>query len=128
MYRQRGDICDRELSPQNDISFSFGPYYINPKDGRWTVKELSEFSEMLSKDQYGPVKSRIRNWMSLLFDNREMASQELDRIRSINYGKIAEINKMTSMSKRLRHGDTVNVCPAYDILALNTISTPQTSK
>lgn len=122
------EICARELRPQNNISFSYGPYYINPKEGRWTIDELMKYCNYIGEEEFGPIRSRIRNWISILFENANKAEQDLDRIKSLNPSKKYEIEQITSMSQRLSGLNTINACPAYDILAVHTINNQETQR
>lgn len=79
------DIAQRELRPQPDISFEFGPYYIDhPKPNRWTIQQLLDKSEQLQGKEGNAVKSHLRNWLTLLHENPAMATQKLDRLININ--------------------------------------------
>lgn len=111
------DIELRELHPNKDISFKFGPYYLDDKTGRWTIDALlSKVSVIEASGKEGnAIKSRLRNWMTLLHDNPAMAKQDLDRIKAICKDKdlLKLINEVTTpVNGRI---------PAYDILALHTL-------
>lgn len=122
------EIVRRELFPQKNLSFCFGPYYLAPEKNRWTIDELIQYSELLSQDRYKAVRSRIRNWMTLVFENEEMANQDLDRIKSINVGLCRDIEKITGWTERSFNSETLSYCPAYDVLAVNTINTLVTTQ
>lgn len=128
-------IAKRELTPQENISFQFGPYYIKDKkeDSRWTVEELKDCVKKLNGKEGkegNAVKSHLRQWMSLLHDNPEMAKQKLLRLKSMttmeNY-----VNAVTKGIKKMVKKDgndkEVSVYPVYDILAIHTINN-QTTK
>lgn len=115
------DIKARELQPQDNISFSFGPYYLQDKDNRWTIEKLQQTAQKLEGDDGNKVKSGIRNWISLLHNNPEVAKQKLERIKSLSNSTDSVIS-ITSFHKR----GEIDVCPAYDILTINTINNQQT--
>lgn len=102
------DIVERELKPQDDLSFQFGPYYlelndtfenvtIQKKDGstkinfankvskanRWTIEDLNKSVKSLKDKDGNALKSNLREWMGMLNDNVGLASQKLDRIEQI---------------------------------------------
>lgn len=123
-----GDISRRELMPQPDISFEFGPYYLyDPKHGRWSVKELREQSKRFRDKEGNAVKAHLRNWLTLLHENPAMADQKLDRLLEITKlgGFVRSVAKKDGNSVRTRE-DGVTVYPVYDLLAVHTIDTQKT--
>lgn len=126
-------IVKRELMPQENISFEFGPYYIEKaKDNRWTLKELMEKANALEGKDGNAVKSHLRNWMSLLHDNRAMAEQKLKRLKSMTSDdKLKELIKEVTKDVEREYkkdGETKKktVYPVYDILAVHTINNQKT--
>lgn len=119
------DTIKRELSPQENISFEFGPYYVNEKkvDSRWLVSELMERSKKLDGKEGNAVKSHLRNWMSLLHDNPAMAEQKLLRLKTIT-SMVDYVNEVTSGAQR----NDKTTYPVYDILAIHTINTQKTKE
>ena len=117
------EISKRELQPQADISFEFGPYYLTKKEKRWTIEYLMEKAEQLNGKEGNSVKSHLRNWMGLLYYNKEMATQKLERLKSMTSMK-KYVNDVTKGEER----DGVTHYPVYDILAINTINTQQTKE
>lgn len=126
------EIAKRELTPQDNISFQFGPYYINEKkeDSRWTVKDLVDDVEKLGGKEGNAVKSHLRQWMSLLHDNPEMANQKLMRLESMTSMR-QYVERVTKGVKKEVKKDgedkEITIYPVYDILAIHTINT-QTTK
>ena len=123
------DIVKRELTPQENISFEFGPYYIKEvkDERRWLLKDLIQASKQLGSKEGNAVKSHLRKWMSLLHDNPEMAKQHLDRLKSLlNKGVL--LNLVEAVTKGERLADNSIVYPVYDILALHTINSQITKK
>lgn len=128
------DIVKRELAPQTDISFEFGPYYIyrnveNKIENRWTVENLVKKSIELNTESMRPVKAGLRNWLSLIHINPEMAAQRLERLKTIS-GKDKYIEYVTTPCKKVTTSQENNrfVYPVYDILAVNSIDTQNTKK
>lgn len=109
-------IIKRELSPCENISLKGGPYYLQEKPGRRTVKQVSKMLAELGKEENEPIKSTIRRWLSALFRNEEFATQLLERAKSNSSNKACELLKEATECK---NGSTM----AYDLLALHTVKT-----
>lgn len=125
------DIVSRELTPAKNHSFEFGPYYIfrDKKDtavnkieeeGKWTVEYLCNKSKQLTNKEMISIRSGLRQWMSLMYIDSEMALQRMIRLKSISSQNgqeyIEEICECNSPY------------PVYDILTIDTINTQQTNK
>lgn len=124
-------ISKRELQPQTDISFEFGPYYIKEKANRWKIETLVENADKLKNKDGNAVKSHLRNWMSLLFDNKEMAAQKLERLKSMTQTQMMDyVIEVTQGTKRNRDEEKkeITAYPVYDILAIHTINTQKTKE
>lgn len=118
-------IANRELMPQENLSFEFGPYYItNAKESRWTIETLMEKAVLLKekKEDGNAVKSHLRNWMSLLHNNEGLAQQALERLISRSPMKhyVEEITEWHDREAGKK------VCPVYDILTINSINNQKT--
>ena len=121
-------ILQRELMPQEHLSFHFGPYYIKEKETRWTLDKLMDYVGAMKLDQGDTVKSRIRKWITLLYENHEAAQQELDRLKAIKKNSLLDLNEMTGWTPRRILNMDLNTCPAYDILSIHTIETQETKQ
>jgi hypothetical protein len=121
-------IAKRELTPQENISFQYGPYYINKaKDDRWLVENLKQKVNKLDYGKEGnAVKSHLRQWMSLLHDNPEMAKQKLLRLKSMTTNNEL-LNLIKDVTFEYKNKDEQYKSPVYDILAIHTINN-QTTK
>ncbi len=119
-----GEIADRELRPQPDISFEFGPFYLKTvPGGRWTIDHLIEMADRLNSKEGNAVKSHLRQWLSLLHDDPELAFQKLERLKSVTPMK-NYVEQVTQGERRTEDG--VSYYPVYDMLALLTINTQKT--
>ena len=122
------EIVKRELMPCDNMSFEFGPYYLNEKDGRWTVEDLLDKVKSLSGEdsddekEANAAKTGLRQWMTLLHRNAEMADQKRNRMIEISRLK-GLLREVTEWENR----DGRKVCPVYDIMALHTIMTQNTN-
>ncbi len=129
------EVSARELRPQSNIWFEFGPYYLKEVDKpdvtRWTIEELKKRTAELEGEIGNTVKSHLRNWMTLLYDDEAMARQKLERVKSMNQMKeyIEEVTKedLRKETRKVRDEDVkVSFYPVYDLLALHTINTQRT--
>ncbi len=109
-------IAKRELTAQNNISFEFGPYYLDKQTDSWTIDQLIKITKELNSAEGNIVKSNLRQWLSLLCSNEEMAKQKIERMKSLmseNELSNFSINELTNTEHKK--------VPAYDILALHSI-------
>lgn len=121
-------IAKRELTPQENISFQYGPYYINEAKGdKWLVKDLKKKANKLDSKEGNAVKSHLRQWMSLLHYNHGMANQKLLRLKSMTTNKeLLDLIKEVTFEYKNKKEEPYK-SPVYDILAIHTINT-QTTK
>lgn len=112
-------IKRKELTPVDGHSFCFGPYYLDKQNDRWTVEELQNSVEELAKDVNNPIKTSVRQWLTLMHDDINAAKQKENRVCSI-----AETDTQRRLFSILTKGNDRNneICyPAYDVLSLLTI-------
>ncbi|MDR1897344.1 MAG: hypothetical protein LBR10_11200 [Prevotellaceae bacterium] len=118
-------IIERELTPQKDLSFEFGPYYCGEhENGKGaTIKKLLEDVDLLKKNN--AIKSHLRQWLSALFDNVGAADQMMKRLKTIHEKETSFIeDKFLNLSIRT---EKVEI-PFYDILSLVSILFTETKK
>lgn len=129
------DIVNRELTPSEGISFKFGPYYISEnwknayKKDKYniTIDDLMAYSKKLVGKEGNAVKSHLREWMSDLIDNPEMAEQELNRLKSIVSSKMKSfVDDVTKETKAENKKTTLY--PVYDIFTVHTINSQVTKE
>lgn len=136
------DIAERELTPQADISFEYGPYYLNTESrilngNRWSVETLIRNAARLNGEEGNAVKSGLRNWLTLLHDNPGLAAQKLSRMMEVAPGMkefIASValdspgSGVRKTKKKDQEGNEldVTVYPVYDLLAIHTINNQTT--
>lgn len=121
------EISKRELQPQPDISFKFGPYYLKDKPKRWTIQKLMDKAAQLNGKEGNTVKSHLRNWMEFLYNNKEMATQKLKRLTSMTSMKDF-VDEVTKGEEQMVNGELVKFYPVYNIVAIHTINTQTTKK
>lgn len=115
-------IAARELTPNQNSSFEFGPYYINEKENRWTIDELEGNVNLLDGKDGNAVKSHLRQWMSLMHENEDAAKQKVFRIVSMlpdSQTKLKQLVECVTHCKEKR--EDKNIYPVYDMLALHSI-------
>lgn len=114
-----GEIVKRELTPCPNYTFKYGPYYINELTGRWTIEKLQNNVKCLDGKEGNAVKSHLRQWMSLMHNDKEAASQKAFRI--------IEILSNTKLKEMVLHVTGGNEkSPVYDMLALSSIINQET--
>jgi len=123
------EIVERELKPQPNLSFENGPYYCGSHAETFasrcdnTIDKLLAGIEDVKKDN--AVKSHLRQWLSLLFDNVGAADQKMKRLRTLNKNAEKLIDK--SYESLANKKDEITI-PFHDILSLASILFSETKK
>lgn len=130
-------IVKRELTPSNNHSFEFGPYFIHGQNGYWTVQDLLDSTHLLNDEDGNIVKSYLRKWMSIMHkqeNGAERAKQYKQRMLAMLDGKL----KLKSLVDEITKSDNLNnkeksdlesknaKYPVYDILSLHTVNCQET--
>lgn len=113
------DITERELTPQEGLSLQYGPYYLDEGKAPLGFGTVGSLLESVSKLRDGgdDIRPAVRRWLTVLHESRAKADQFLSRAKAVHPGQKALIGKLTEFIKR----KDSEACPAYDVLALNTI-------
>lgn len=115
----------KEKMPQDGMSFSFGPYFLQPEEGYWTLDELqAEAAKLYGKDN-NTVKTGIRKWMTAMHQDENRAQQAAQR----SYSILSECNKpifKKAVSPVKREGIQTVFYPAADMLDVSTIQNQET--
>ncbi|MDY0141567.1 MAG: hypothetical protein RBR97_06710 [Bacteroidales bacterium] len=116
------DLIERELTASG-TSFKFGPYYLDETKDRWTIDKLIEVSKELNSKEGNALKSHYREWISVLFENSQLAQQKLKRMKTTFEGK-----KVCSLIKELesQKRDNLYHSPVYDVISLHTVINQET--
>lgn len=118
-------VVERELKPQDNISFEFGPYYMKSKEGRWTIEDLTTQIKKFDNSIRGnALKSGLRNWLSLIHTNVGQAEQFLERLKEVS----GEYTFLKNIINKKIVRDNMMVYPVYDMLAIHSIQNQQTRK
>jgi hypothetical protein len=129
------DIISRELTPNEGISFLFGPYYVSDnwrkaykKDKHnITFTELMGYTKQLVGKEGNAVKTHLREWMSDLIDNPDIAEQKLNRLKSIVSPKMKSF--VDEVTKETKSDDKkTTLYPVYDIFTVHTINSQVTKE
>ena len=100
------DITKRELSPQIDLSFVYGPYSIEK------AEILRKQVETIQKP-YSP-KSGIRKWLGLLYHDFEEANLWLERVKEITTENFSrDLNLDIAITEGKTH--------LYDVMSLASL-------
>ena len=122
------EIERRELTTADGNSFCYGPYFLNKGQepaAHYSIDELESLSRMLDDEQTDGIKTGIRQWLTLMYENGGKAAQRLKRLLTMNESQRLLIEKLTD--GRPLEKDR-KVYPAYDVLALHTIINQQTKE
>lgn len=77
-------IVERELKPQKDLTFEFGPYYLRGAvKERWKIERIGECVKILNSESEIGLKSNLRQWLTLLYKNSDAAAQKLERLKTL---------------------------------------------
>ncbi|MBQ0164825.1 MAG: hypothetical protein KBS75_06475 [Bacteroidales bacterium] len=125
-----GEIARRELNPNKEVTFEFGPYYLWPTDmkGHWTIEQLTKKAAFIDNagKEGNAIKSHLRKWFTLLHDNPGMAKQHLARTKSlVSDSSLKTFIEDTTLAVERDRSEKKHI-PAYDILTIHTINTQET--
>ncbi len=81
------EIRERELKA-GDIRFDFGPYYLESTQKNPTIEHLVECTSKLGTKEGNTIKSHLRQWLTDLHNEPELAEQKKLRIISMNENKL----------------------------------------
>lgn len=125
------DIILRELTPNKNYTFQFGPYYVYggegllsdapaKQKGRWSVEQLLALSDKLEQKEWSAVRSGLRSWITHVYMNADLAEQKKTRMKMI------AADEEQKMLIETLCGQTSS--PVYDLLSLVTIRTQETQR
>jgi hypothetical protein len=108
------DIERRELTAINGATLKYGPYFISNQQDKPTIRQLIENVKLLDNKEGNAVKSHLREWLSDMMYDAEMAQQKLERIKS-NLKNKKELNNLVD------NATGKDKIAAYDILSLHSV-------
>ena len=111
-------IKQKELTLKDGSSLCYGPYYLTPQEGRWTIEKLCKTAADFAMEKNNSVKTSVREWLTKMHEDTEAAKQYSERVKAISVDKeLFECATTESVRKSY---------PAYDILSLVTIKNQKT--
>jgi len=114
------EIIERELTAKpSGCTFDFGPYFLKmePK-----IDDLLKNVSQFKGKEGNAIKSGLRQWLTDLHDNKEIADQWMMRIISVgNEGILNNLNLPTT------HGYVGSKSPVYDWLTILSINQNNTN-
>lgn len=124
-------IKKRELSPNTNYSFVFGPYYLHNHSQRWSISKLTQTVNMLSTPEGNAVKSNLRQWMTILHDNPDNAFQKRTRLLDLLSKGNEKEQKLSKRAEEMTNDeilrDNKRTFPVYDVLSLCSIINQKTN-
>lgn len=122
------EIIVRTLTPQENISLEFGPYYCGERAKELSVKypvcehtinRLMENVNLIRSEKEESIKSNLRQWLTLLFDDEGKANQRMIRItRMANKETVNKLQLENYIN--LKRGQSIKI-PFYDILSIASL-------
>lgn len=113
------DIVERELTADaSNVRFDFGPYYLDSKNGEPTIKDLLGHVDRFKGKDGNAIKSGLRQWLTLLHDDKKMAEQRMNRLLSIGKESILTNLGLENKKKGVFDGKS----PVYDWLTILSIN------
>jgi len=113
-------FVSKELTPSEDMSLKYGPYYLKAIADRWSISDLKGIVNSISESNN--IKNVVREWLSLIFENPGKAEQRAIRAGILYPDKKDIIGKATKGYDR----SGIKYYPANDILALTTVKNQKT--
>ena len=122
------DIEKRELTVNEELSFRFGPYYLESDVpvGKWSIDKLQTTVAKIDSEDGNVVKSGIRQWLSLILKrgDTECGRQKIDRMKSI--ASRAQQELTDTLTNGIYCGKPATAIPAYDVLSLHSVTYQKT--
>ncbi|MFN3588401.1 MAG: Cas10/Cmr2 second palm domain-containing protein [Spirosomataceae bacterium] len=111
------DMTEKTLfAERSNVSFDYGPYFIEKKDGQPDVEMLKEKLKILeneSKKDKSKGVSKLRQWISELYKDEATAGFMLDRMKSVN----SDFYKELKLEAERNKPKTI----IYDVIQLHSL-------
>jgi len=124
------EIEKRELTPADDWSYKYGPYYLHElpnQADRMTIDALLSYPAELTDKEGNALKSGLRKWMTCLAADGEGAAEQMrKRIEQIT-SKKEILNKLLPKEEWEEKEKKGKKVPVYDILSLCSIMYQETN-
>ena len=112
-------IKERELTPNDEVSLDFGPYYLKEKKDYWTIEKLQENLQKLATEDGNAIKSHLRRWLTVLHQKGgiEKGRQLLERLKTVagDHTLVKVLIYDPVPGKRTKY-------PVYDLMSLLSVT------
>jgi len=127
-------IKEKELSTDEGVRFDYGPYFLHKEeaDGFFTIEQLTDkvnvFKEKEKKEskEGSALKSHLRQWLTDLHNNPELAEQKIKRmLTTINQSKLSKTgltNPENLFDLRKDGDENLKFTPVFDWLTIHSIN------
>ncbi len=109
----------------------FGPYYLEGQDTYKTIDWLEGVAKQLNDKENEGLKTGLRQWLTLMHENKAAAAQRLQRLESLTSNKELLLNLTTPATRTHVNNagkeEQEQHYAAYDALAYYTINNQQTN-
>lgn len=116
------DMRERELcagKDENKIRFDFGPYYLASTLKNPTIEHLEKCVSEFEDKEGSAIKSHLRQWLTDLHNEPELAKQKLDRlISAASKSTKAKLDKLGLPNAAIQNGKS----PVYNWLTIHSIN------
>lgn len=117
------DIIEKELRANDNVFFNYGPYFVNEQKDFDSIEKLKK--RIIELNRKDAPKSGLRNWLTELQHNREVADQTLERIRTLNSRYVERLHLDNPFKKRnikFKGKElTGEFTPVFDAMSLSKI-------
>ncbi len=122
------EMLRKEKTPQKGISFNFGPYFLHPTEGYWSIEQLEDAATGLQGKEGNTVKTGIRKWAGIMHQDTAMARQAAVRNYSIlSVDRTKHVFQLATSAVR-REGFEGSFYPATDMIDLHTLQNQETKE
>lgn len=128
------EIVERELMPREGHSWQYGPYFYKKQDGYLRIDEIITMSNQLLNKEGNAIKSHLRQWLSLMHEDINVAKQKINRVLSIVGNKTDKAKKLNNLVSTLTNAQPRKIkdkdllaYPVYDVLALHSVTYQDTN-
>jgi hypothetical protein len=116
------EIREREMCAgkgDKKIRFDFGPYYLESTKKTPTIEKLEDSVKLLNGKEGNAVKSHLRQWLTDLHNEPELAKQKLDRlISAASKSTMKTLQELKLPNSAIQNGKS----PVYDWLTIHSIN------
>ncbi len=109
-------ILEKEYTTPDKLRMDYGPYFLLPQENYSTVDDLMRLVKLMNEK--ASPRSRLRNWLTELQENKASADRELDRIRHITAERY---RKGLALREPFTHRNGQTHTHLFDAITLSSI-------